>query len=77
MYPDFLTAGELITIDSLNAKIFNSLAGNTRIRLRDGDPADKWVPVYTMSENEITFFMPDEYNGKVQLTVMTKRSEGT
>ena len=75
VYPDFLTAGELITIDSLNAKIFNSLAGNTRIRLRDGDPADKWVPVYTMSENEITFFMPDEYNGKVQLTVMTKRSE--
>ena len=28
-----------------------------------------------MSENEITFFMPDEYNGKVQLTVMTKSSE--
>lgn len=75
VYPDFLVVGELITVDTLNSKIFDSLAGNTRIRLRTNDLPDKWVPVYTISDTEITFFMPDKYNGKVQLTVMTKGAD--
>lgn len=70
--PALVSAGDTVSIMSVNTAVFDSPISNYRVKLGDCDDPSKWVPVMTNTGTTLTFSMPEGYGGNISLEVMEK-----